>query len=152
MAERRISKLEVSLNGLVKSLCELITEWQPKDLESELKYRDALVAYLRAHFPEDCRVEREYRHAGTTTDVHVLWKGLLSKDEVFIEIKRNLQKKTSYDRLVGQIEALEPGKRKILVLLLGDTDPALADRLKSKYKDVGDWFDDSESVEVLVKT
>ena len=34
---------------------------------------------------------------------------------------------------MGQIESLQPGKDAILVVLCGDTNPALVTRLKEKY-------------------
>ena len=49
-------------------------------------------------------------------------------------MKRNLRKKSDYDRLVGQVEGLKPKKNKIFVVLIGDTDPALLGRLKEQFK------------------
>lgn len=63
-----------------------------------------------------------------------MWQGLMTSDEVFFEVKRNLQKKTDYDRLVGQITALDPSKRKIIVVLVGDTSKELLGRLMQQFK------------------
>lgn len=62
------------------------------------------------------------------------WAGLLFKGEAFIEVKRNLHKKAILDRLVGQMEALQPGKHGILVVLVGKTDDALLGRLQERYR------------------
>lgn len=44
--------------------------------------------------------------------------------------------KAQLDRLVGQIECLEPQKNWIIVVLCGDTNPALTTRFKERYKPV----------------
>jgi hypothetical protein len=119
----------------LESAIKLIEEWQPGELPSEAKYRDSLAAFFRARLGK-ATVETEYRHHGTTTDIFVKQPGLVFGDtEVFVEMKRNLVSKTELDRLVGQIERLNPKKTHIIVLLCGETKPELADRLKEQYRD-----------------
>jgi len=48
-------------------------------------------------------------------------------------VKVNLKKKTEFDRLVGQIEGLDPRRNKVLVVLIGETDRDLLGRLEAKY-------------------
>jgi hypothetical protein len=129
----KLTKGTVAFHGLIPSLAGAIQAWQPQPLESEVQYRDSLVAFLRETVPDDCRVEREYRHAGTTADVYVSWNGMLSRTEVFLELKLNLKRKAAYDRLVGQVEALDPGKRKVIVVLIGASDAGLVGRLREQY-------------------
>lgn len=129
----KLTKVGVAAGGIVANLVRLIEAWQPGPLSTELKFRDSLLHFIRENVPADCRVEREYRHSGTTTDIFVRWTGLVFVGEVFLEVKRNLNKKATLDRLVGQIENLEPGERDIVVVLVGGTDPALLGRLKAKY-------------------
>ncbi len=137
-----LTKGAVALSGLVENLETAIEKWTPGKLANELKYRDSLLGFLRENVPPDCHVEREYRHNGTTTDIFLKWKGLVFDDEIFLEVKRDLNKKTTLDRLVGQIESLEPGKRSIVVVLVGDTDQSLANRLRAKYSAfIGAQFD-----------
>src|SRR5712692_8453211 len=128
----KLTKVGVAVSGLVANLANLIEVWEPGSLASELEFRDSLLLFIRENVPADCRVEREYRHSGTTTDIFVHWNGLLLNSEVFLEVKHNLNKKVTLDRLIGQIESLEPGKRGIVVVLVGDTDQALLGRLKAK--------------------
>lgn len=129
-----LTKGTAAFNGLLSSLADLVERgWRPTAQPSETKYRDDLLKFLRAKVPSDSRVEREYRHGGTTADLCVLWKGILYDDEVFIEIKRQLQQKTACDRLVGQIESLDPRTRKVLLVLVGECDPGLVGRLREKY-------------------
>lgn len=115
-----------------ESVIKLVNEWKPKPLATELKYRDSLIAHLRDKLPKE-KVEPEYRHIGTTTDIYVKQEGIFGSSEVFVELKRNLQSKSQLDRLVGQIEALEPRKNAVVVVLCGKTNPALLTRLKDKY-------------------
>lgn len=92
-----------------------------------------MLAALRAAVPEDAKVEKEYRHRGTTIDVWLKWQGLFLSDEVAFELKVKLQRKTDYDRLVGQLEGMEPQKHKVIVVLIGETDPSLLGRLRDRY-------------------
>ena len=129
----RIEKLTVTMNGLLPVMTELVAKWSPPKLRSEIAYRDHLLAYVREAVPGDTKLEKEYRHRGTTMDLWLGWKGLLTTDELAFELKVNLKKKTDYDRLVGQIEGLQPKSNKVLVVLIGETDPALLGRLKEHY-------------------
>jgi hypothetical protein len=116
----------------IETVNKLIGEWQPGPLANELQYRNSLTALLRERLPK-AKIETEYRHNGTTIDIYAKEPGLFSSTEVFVELKRNLLHKAQLDRLVGQIESLQPGKNAILVVLCGETNPALVTRLKEKY-------------------
>ena|ERR1700733_14748783 len=104
-----------------ENVLKLVKEWKCEPLPSELKYRNSLIACLREHL-ENAKVEREFRHLGTTVDIYVRQVGALRKSEVFLEIKRNFLSKAVLDRLVGQIESLEPKKNPILIILCGAID------------------------------
>jgi hypothetical protein len=120
----------VAWNGLPAAVSNLLATWQPGQLVSELAYKDALFHHLAALIPKDCHVEREYRHAGTTADLHLAWTGVIQRDEIFFELKRDLTGKSECDRLVGQIEGLKPRSNKIVVVLVGATRPELLSRLR----------------------
>ena len=79
----------------------------------------------------------------------VLYSGLLANDQVYFEVKRSLRKKSDYDRLVGQVEGLKPKKNKILIVLVGETDPALLGRLRHQFKAFPDSW---ELVKIVVVT
>lgn len=131
----KLTKGDVAVNGLMNTLVKRIREeWRPGEKATEIAYRDSLLKFLRDLVPEDCRVEREYRHEGTTADIYLSWKGLMFNDEIFVEMKRNLQKKAAYDRLIGQIEELKPAKHRIILVLVGETDEGLVGRLNEHYK------------------
>jgi hypothetical protein len=130
---QKIGKLSVSWEGLLPTMTKFVGEWKPPKLRSEAQYRDDLLTELRQALPDDAKVEKEYRHRGTTLDIWIGWRGLLSTDEVAFELKLNLCRKTDYDRLVGQIEGLDPAKNKTIVVLIGNTDASLLGRLRERY-------------------
>ena len=129
----RIEKFSATWHGLLPVIAKLATEWQPPILKNELAYRDHLLAHVRQAVPADTTVEKEYRHRGTTVDLWLRWKGLLVTDELAIELKVNLKKKTEFDRLIGQVESLQPKNYKTLIVLIGATDEQLLARLREKY-------------------
>jgi hypothetical protein len=129
---------------------KLIAEWQPGDLPTELKYRDSLARFFRDRLKDKATVETECRHNGTTIDFHLKQSGFFGSSEVFIELKRNLVSKTSLDRLVGQVESLDPKKNCVIVIFCGETNPALVMRFKEKYKNVI-WKDLFGNMPVVLK-
>lgn len=128
-------RLEVSWSGILAVVVKVLEQWQPPKLRGEIAFRNALFEHLKVLLPSDSRLEKEYRHHGTTSDLWLQWKGLLFSDELFFELKNNLNKKSEYDRLIGQIESLDPKKHKIVVVLLGESDPRLVARLTERYRD-----------------
>ena len=139
----RVNKLQIGVDGFASTLERLVGEWKPPVLKTEPAYSNHLAEYLRTVLPEDTRVEREYRHNGTTCDVGVLYSGVIKDVAVMIEVKRNLQRKGDYDRLIGQIEGLSPGKHWVAVVLVGDTDAALLGRLRAHCKPYMEDWDES---------
>jgi len=135
----KLTPFSVNTGGLLPRLIQVIAEWEPGALGHERAYHRSLEEFLRERNP-DATIEREYRHLGTTVDLYVeyspLWARIWGeKREAFIEIKRDLKRKSDYDRLVGQIEDLDPGRNIILVILCGDTAPQWLTRLKERYRD-----------------
>jgi hypothetical protein len=124
--------LEIAFMAAFETVIELVKAWQPDELPTELKYRDSLTALLRDRL-RDTKIETEYRHAGTTTDIYVEQPGFFGKTEVFVELKRNLLQKAQLDRLIGQLESLEPKRNSVIVIVCGETNPALVTRFKQKY-------------------
>lgn len=62
----KLEKMAVSWHGLLPCLTKFVEQWQPPVLRGETKYRDHLLETLRASVPVDAKVEKEYRHRGTT--------------------------------------------------------------------------------------
>lgn len=139
----KLSKGSVAWNSLMPSLENLIKNWQPPKLNKELSYRDSLYDVLKNAIPEDCVIQKEYRHHGTTIDLWLKWRGLLSVTEVGFELKLNLTKKSEFDRLIGQTEGMEPSKTNIVIVLVGQVDDAFLMKLRHRY---------AEKMESLSKT
>jgi hypothetical protein len=100
-----------------------------------LDYRNALYERLRKTLPEGAKIEKEYRHTGRTIDLYVRCKTGFppSDDEVFFELKLNLSKRNELDRLVGQIQGLDPEENDVFVVFFGKADPTLVGRLEEQY-------------------
>jgi hypothetical protein len=118
------------------SVRKLVSEWQPGALPSERKYRDSLIAFLRGRL-NNATIEKEYRHSGTTADIYVKESHIIGSTRVFVELKRNLLRKAELDRLVGQIECLQPRRNSIIVVLCGQTNPTLVARFEDQYNTKG---------------
>src|SRR5262244_3302761 len=107
-------------------------DWHPEAFPTELKYRESLTAFLRDQL-KNATIEAEYRHLGTTIDIYIKKPGFFKATEVLIELKRNLVQKAQLDRLLGQLASLRPGDNNVLVVLCGESDPALLGRLREHY-------------------
>jgi hypothetical protein len=118
-----------------RTIVDIIKEWRPAALSSELKYRDSLATFVRDRLPM-ARVETEYRHLGTTIDVYVKTSHF-QDTEVFIELKLNLNRKTEFDRLIGQIESLQPKLHSVIIILCGKNSASLVGRLRERYSSEG---------------
>lgn len=132
------------------TVVNLIHEWRPERLPKELKYRDSLAAFLRERLPRAI-VEKECRHSGTTSDLYVECSGFLRTSEVFIELKRDLMQKNQLDRLIGQLESLNPRKHRIIVVLCGETKPELLTRLRLHYASHADEYFGLNTMAIVVK-
>jgi hypothetical protein len=130
----KITRLSLAWDGLVANLCRAINRWNPPELGKETEYRDSLAAHLKECAP-DARIQIEYRHLGTTTDIYFECDGVFGSHKAFIELKRNLTQKSQLDRLIGQTEHLKPRKNNVIIIVLcGDTAPGILDRLREQYK------------------
>jgi RecB family endonuclease NucS len=131
----RTTKAGIAWNGLLQCLTDCIGAWKPPLYGKETEYSRALAEYLRLSLPVDAHVECEYRHLGETIDIFVRHRGVLANGEVFIEVKRRLNRKSELNRLVGQVMSLAPGKNRLLVVLIGECDVELVGRLKHQFKE-----------------
>jgi hypothetical protein len=135
---------------VLDTVVHLIQEWQPAKLLRELKYRDSLASFLRDRLPRAI-VEKEYRHSGTTSDLYVECSGFLWTSEVYIELKLNLLQKNQLDRLVGQLESLNPRRHRIIVVLCGETKPELLTRLRLQYASLAEDRFGANTMAIVVK-
>ena len=84
-----------------ENVLKLVKEWKPDMLPTELKYRDAVAALLREKL-KDAEIEVGYRHSGTTIDIYVKQSGFWDSTQVFVELKRNFQRRPQLDQLIGE--------------------------------------------------
>ena len=129
-----IGGVDVFFSGLVLSIRQLLTKWEPGELDSERKYQESLFNFLQTQLP-DCIVRREYAEGGSIVDIYLKRTGFWGTDEVFFELKHDLSDKPEFNRLVGQLMDMEPKRRKIIVVLCGKTDRSMLQRLHEYFKD-----------------
>jgi hypothetical protein len=99
-----------------------LVAWTPVALALEKDYEDAAYRYLNDRFPKD-KFERQYARGRTRADLYVDFSDGAT---VAIELKRDLQDRGEYHRLIGQVwEYLTEWRVEALIVLCGDTDPAL---------------------------
>jgi hypothetical protein len=118
--------------GVISDVLDHLNGWEPKGCKNELEYHASLEAFLRSKCP-DAHIEREYRHNGTTADMMLMRSALMGKVAILFEVKRDLVKKTEFDRLVGQVMALGAGTYNIMVVLVGRTDPKYVSRFVETF-------------------
>jgi hypothetical protein len=129
-----ITHARISWEGLLGAVTACVEKWRPSPQNKEVAYSRLLTEHLRQSLPDDAQVESEYRHAGETLDVFVRCGGMFMEDEMFIEVKRRLTRKPEFNRLVGQVSALNPDKHKILIVLIGACDIELVGRLRHQFR------------------
>jgi hypothetical protein len=122
----------VTWHGFQAELLHTLEYWQPSAQRTERAYRDDLVRFLREQLPT-ARVEREWRHNGTTADVFVRWMGLVQTHDTYFELKRNLTSKPEFNRLVGQVDDLDPTQHRVFIVVCGRSDERFVSRLREKY-------------------
>lgn len=146
----KANRLQIGVQGLLPVLHKGLKQWKPPQASREKECREDLARFLREMLPDGTRIEQEYRHCGTTLDVFIRYAGLISRSDVFVELKKDLKRKTDFDRLVGQIESMMPGENRILIVLVGNTEAAWIARLKEKYaRELG--FNDDESTMAIAE-
>lgn len=106
----------------VDNVRDQLVKWKPNRSESEREYEDAAYRHLNACLPKD-KFERQYWRGKTRADIYVEFKDAA---KVAIELKRDLQERGEYHRLIGQVyEYLTEWNVEALIILCGDSDPAL---------------------------
>ncbi len=106
----------------LSTVAALVGEWDPGEADSEKGAERSLCDFLRARLP-GLRITPQYGHDRFAADIFVA-------DKVAIELKRNLNSTAEYQRLVGQIENYAEWRVRLVVVLVGTTDPDLADRIE----------------------
>jgi hypothetical protein len=66
-------KIDLGFFGksLHDGLLSILEKWRPPKMATELECRNALFERLRKFLPDKAKIEKEYRHEGTTLDLYV---------------------------------------------------------------------------------
>lgn len=136
MTTTRIPSWKISLTDLYACLVSTIEQdWRPDLFNSEREYHDDLEEFLAGTLPGNAILAREYMHAGGRVDLFASLRGLIRLHEIFFELKHDLQSQSDFDRLVGQLERIDPQRRSIILLLCGNTRREFVARLHERYSE-----------------
>jgi hypothetical protein len=105
----------------VGEIKKAIIMWSPGELKQEKDYEISLYNFLHEYFA-DIQIAKQYGVGMSHADLNV-------GDKVLIEIKKDLQEKTKFDRLIGQLEDYLKWKGETIILLVGETEPNLRKKL-----------------------
>jgi hypothetical protein len=119
----------------VVTVCNLIYEWQPTDISSEIKIEESLYKYLAKELNR-YDVRRQFRHDRITADI-------LINEKLAIEIKLNLTRTEDFRRLIGQLDCYANWGVRMIVLLVGKVDADLMRRVEERLQK--DWEDEYEA-------
>lgn len=101
---------------------ELIDSWTPRRCSTHSEYQNSLSTYLRDNL-NGPRITKEYKIERTAIDIVV-------GDKVAVEIKVGFNKTNEYHRLKGQLEDYAREFSRIVIVLCGELDEDLVDKLE----------------------
>jgi hypothetical protein len=104
------------------TVADLIESWDPKRCSTHSEYQNSLSNYLRDNL-NGPRVTKEYKIERTAIDIVV-------GDKVAIEIKVGFNRTTEFHRLKGQLEDYAREFSRIVIVLCGELDDDLVDKLE----------------------
>ncbi|MGD0590748.1 MAG: hypothetical protein ABSA44_08120 [Bacteroidota bacterium] len=116
----------------VGTIQQLINDWQPAQCKTEKDYETSLYNFLRSSLP-GIVVTPQYAFGRAKTDIAI-------SDKLAIEIKKDLNDTSEFQRLIGQVVQFKDWKGYFLILLTGKTDNNLRDDLQKKIDDLNNSF------------
>jgi hypothetical protein len=133
----------LGLDTLFQTILQTIQDWNPQaGYSTERKYRDDLIVFL----------QKKLNHNGNGAFSSAIWgfdpsgqhfikkeagRGLADigiDDEIGIELKLNLKRKSQINRLVGQVVDYLTGYSYVIIVLCGRTDEEAVNVLKHNLK------------------
>jgi hypothetical protein len=124
--------------GLVEETTQFIEEWEPmKKYHFEAKYLDDLKAQLIRKFKPDKAYYAAIKKSSITIedgeglDIAIRKKVGAEEERVGIIFKKDLRQMAELKRLMTQIEKEEEQFKNILVVLYGETDGDIQEKLNS---------------------
>ena len=107
---------------------QLINDWQPSECKTEKEYESSLCKFLHDSLP-NIRTTPQYAVGRAKTDIVI-------DEKVAIEIKKDLNKTSEFQRLIGQAHQFKYWPGFFLILLIGKTDSNLRDELQKQMNDI----------------
>ena len=124
-----LDKLKFQAWDSVGAIVALIDRWTPGKCKTEKEYEKSLYVFLHEELG-DLQITKQYAQGRIRAD-------LMVSDKVVVELKHNLNSTAKYQRLIGQLAEYKEWRGRIVVLLVGDTDPNLRKRLSEYLKKEG---------------
>lgn len=116
-----VDKLKFHAWDAVGVVIKYIKKWRPRRCTKEKDFENSLYKYLHKKLP-DIQVTKQYSQGLIRAD-------LLVGAEVLVELKYNLNTTAKYHRLLGQLAEYRNWDGRIVLLLLGETEPNLLKQL-----------------------
>jgi hypothetical protein len=113
----------------VGALTSLLSKWRPRNCETEKDYENSLYSFLHKEL-KDHQITKQYAKGRFHAD-------LVIDDRLIIEIKYNLNTPAKYQRLLGQLLEYKEWDGRVVLLLVGKTDPNLRKQLASYLEKEG---------------
>ena len=113
----------------VKVLTSLFSKWHPRNCKSEKDYENSLYSFLNKEL-EGHQITKQYAFGRFRADVVI-------DGRLIIEIKYNLNSTAKYRSLLGQLAEYKKWPGRIILLLVGKTDPNLKEQLTSHLEEEG---------------
>lgn len=105
---------------------DLVVRWLPRPYRREEDFEKSLYKYLQRELP-DVQIERKFSEGQVRADLAIA-------DTVLVEVKRNLETKSAYQRLWEEIETWKDWDGELILLFTGTVDPVLVKTIEKKIK------------------
>lgn len=117
----------------VGAISSAIDEWSPKGCRTEKDFEKDLYAFLHDTLP-GIQVTKQHSRGRFAADIVV-------GERVIVEMKLNLDSTSKLQRLFGQLDLYAKWEGRVVVLLLGETEPNLRKELKARLAEMNehDW-------------
>ena len=123
------------LGDAVDEVSDAIDAWNYELLSSEAEAEESLHAHLNSVFPY-LEIRRQFPYDRIRAD-------LLIDDLVAIELKYQLKDTKEFQRLIGQLDTYAAWGKRMIVLIVGDTQDDFEARVRNRLRN--DWGDEDEA-------
>jgi hypothetical protein len=124
-----LDKISYSLDK-IGHIKKLIAKWNIEDCKSEKDFENSLYKSLHKEL-SDVQITKQYAVGRVKADI-------LVGEDIIIELKLNLSKRDQFQRLIGQLEEYKKWKGRVILLLIGETEPNFRKQLKKMSKESED--------------